>query len=263
MSRRWRAGCARSARRAAGALGRRVEHERVHRDGGLYGAVAEAGHGEALLMSVGLKKDFPVKRRRTSDSRADSGRSTESISRSAAARLSAWSASRAAASRPRATSSPARADGGRDFEASTSAGAPADAEKQMRRHLQIVFQDSLGSLDPRVKWRPARRGAGDGSWRTRVAARSSTSLDRVGMPPDGPTATPTSSAAASGSASASPGRSCTSRPRRRRRAGLGPRRLHPGAGAEPACELQEELALAYLFVSHDLAVVGTSPTGSP
>jgi dipeptide transport system ATP-binding protein len=44
------------------------------------------------------------------------------------------------------------------------------------------------------------------------------------------------------------------------RTGVGAGRLHPGAGAEPAGDLQERLQLAYVFISHDLSWCATSPT---
>ena len=42
---------------------------------------------------------------------------------------------------------------------------------------------------------------------------------------------------------------------RRRRAGIGTRRLDPGAGRQPAADLQDEFQISFLFIAHDLAIV--------
>ena len=108
----------------------------------------------------------------------------------------------------------------------------------VRRELQMVFQDPQASLNPRkrvgqILGTPLRlRGVAkdDVTRRDARAARR-----RSGSTPSTSTASRTSSPAASASASASPAR-WPSSPKvdHARRAGLGARRVDPGAGRQPA-----------------------------
>ena len=86
--------------------------------------------------------------------------------------------------------------------------------KELRRDMQIVFQDSVGSLDPRMKVGDliaeglAIHGVSGRSGRRDIVHEM---LQRVGMPPEAADRYPISSAAASGSASGWRGRSSCSR----------------------------------------------------
>ena len=89
----------------------------------------------------------------------------------------------------------------------TTLGAPEMLA--LRRRMQIIFQDPVSSLNPRMKVGAiiaeglVAHGIGTrADRRDRVAAL----LEEVGLPPDAWAATRTSSPAASGSGSASPGR---------------------------------------------------------
>ena len=139
-------------------------------------------------------------------------------------------------------------------------GMPADAMRQHRRDLQIIFQDPYASLNPRltageIVAEPLRnfgvvpRGERRERGAVAVLARRPAARRRR-------TSTPTSSPAASASASASRGRwRCN------------PKLIvcdEPVSALDVSVQaqvvnllmdLQAEFGIAYLFVAHDLAVV--------
>ena len=140
-------------------------------------------------------------------------------------------------------------------------GLGRDATKAVRRDVQMIFQDPYASLDPRMTRRRSGRASRSsstasprGSERSdRVAAL----FERVGLTagPDG-AAIRTNSPAASASASASPARSA-----------LDPKLIVADESVSALDvsvqarvldllkELQDEFGIAYLFISHDMAVV--------
>jgi peptide/nickel transport system ATP-binding protein len=75
--------------------------------------------------------------------------------------------------------------GGLFFDGLLVSGRPERELSEMRRNVQVVFQDPLGSLDPRMKTRvaisePLRALRISGDHRSRVAEL----LDAVGLPPE-------------------------------------------------------------------------------
>ena len=146
------------------------------------------------------------------------------------------------------------------FEGVDLVGLSAKKMKQMRRHMQIVFQDSVGSLDPRMK-------VGDliaeGLGIHGLAARKGRDaivhemLERVGMPPEAAGRYPHQFSGG-----------------QRQRIGLARALvLQPKlvVADEPVSaldvsiqsqvlnllvDLKKEFDLTYVFVAHDLAVVG-------
>ena len=139
-------------------------------------------------------------------------------------------------------------------------GLGPTAMKEMRRHMQIVFQDSVGSLDPRMKVGdliaeglddPRDRGTEEPRPRRARDARARRHASRGGRPLPAPVQRRSAAAHRPGA-----GARAAAEARRRRRAGLGARRLDPVAGAEPARGAEAEFDLTYVFVAHDLAVVG-------
>jgi oligopeptide/dipeptide ABC transporter ATP-binding protein len=134
------------------------------------------------------------------------------------------------------------------------------AMKDMRRHMQIVFQDSVGSLDPRMKVRDliaeglSIHGISDRKGRKTVVHEM---LERVGMPPEAADRYPHQFSGG-----------------QRQRIGLARALvLQPKlvVADEPVSaldvsiqsqvlnllvELKKEFDLTYVFVAHDLAVVG-------
>ena len=140
------------------------------------------------------------------------------------------------------------------------AGSAASERKAVRRDVQMIFQDPYASLDPRMTRRRARRRAAAHprhrlartSARDRVAAL----FERVGLSPEQMARYPHEFSGGQRQ------RICIARALalaaeadRRRRERLGARRLGAGARAGAAAGAAGEFGVAYLFISHDMAVV--------
>ncbi len=134
------------------------------------------------------------------------------------------------------------------------------ALRQMRRHLQLVYQDPFSSVDPRFRARDivaqpwVIHGLYDRDERRRLADAL---LERVGIDPALGERRP---ASFSGGQLQRIGiaRALALEPELidLRRAGLRPRCLGPGSGSlNLLMDLQAERGVSYLFIAHDLAVV--------
>ena len=125
--------------------------------------------------------------------------------------------------------------------------------------MQVIFQDPYASLNPRMT-------VGDmlgeplmlhGLARTEAAGApgSANCSSWSGCGPITRVAIRMSSPAASASGWRSPARLRSNPADRGRRAGIGARRFHPAQVINLMRALQQRFGLAYIFISHDLAVV--------
>ena len=145
-------------------------------------------------------------------------------------------------------------------------GRPFEAgDRTLRRTVQPVFQDSLGSLDPRWTVRRSVREALD-AMRIGTAAerdaRVSEVLGEVGIGPEVADRRPDT---LSGGQRQRVGIAAALAPRaraaRRRRAGLRARRVGAGADPQPARRCSREAhGLTVILITHDLSWWSTSPT---
>jgi protein translocase SecG subunit len=129
--------------------------------------------------------------------------------------------------------------------------------RAVRRDMQMIFQDpTLAEPRKTVGTIVARRCAAQDRPKNQVKTEVQKLMELVGLNPSTTTGTPTSSRAGQrqriGVARAP---LAPAQADRLRRAGLGARRVDPGADPEPADDLQDEFNLTYLFIAHDLSVV--------
>ena len=132
------------------------------------------------------------------------------------------------------------------------------SSRPLRRRMQMVFQDRSRPQPPALPSgaRSQSRSASTASRGSEAETRSCEILEVVGLPPDAANRYPHEFSGGQ--------RQHRPRPRPRpqpvarglRRAGVRPRRLHPGADREPAraCSSRSS-GSTYLFIAHDLAVV--------
>ena len=196
-----------------------------------------AGRGRATSV-----KHFPVRggvlQRRSS---ARSRRSTASRSRSVAARRSASSASRAVARRRSARLLLRLIEPTSGRSGSTASTSPSSQARRSSRtggRMQIIFQDPYSSLDPRT---PIGDSIGEGlrihGLGTGAERRAKVAADDGPRRPAAVPRPPLPARVLRRPATADrhrPGAGPGARSHRVRRAGLGPRRLDPGPGAQPA-----------------------------
>ena len=136
--------------------------------------------------------------------------------------------------------------------------------RPVRRDVQIVFQDPYASLNPRMTVReivaePLRI---HGLYRGKEGRRKVEGLLRtVGLSPEHANRFPHEfSGGQRQRIGVARSLARSTRSSRARRAGVGARRVDPGAGREPPRPAPDEFGLTYLFIAHDLSVVRTSPT---
>ena len=147
---------------------------------------------------------------------------------------------------------------GRDITHSSHRGSPGS-----RRQMQLIFQDPFSSLNPRMRPGDAHRAAALVAIAQRIAAASgsrSCFLASV-CEPDQHRAIPHVFRWTE-QASSSPARLRRAQADRLRRAGFGARCVDPRADPGSYCTTFSAGWPDLVFISHDLAVVNISPTGS-
>ena len=207
-------------------------------------AIERPGGGEPILEVDHLVKHFPIKAGILFDQRdrRGAGGRRRLVHRQRAARRWAWSASRAAASRPWPLDPAAdRADLGlgRASRARRSPASKPQACARCAREMQMVFQDPYASLNPRKRIAQIvgdpMRLHGIVHRRRGPRRRSSELLETVGLNPEHYNRYPARVLGRPAPADRDrPGAVAEAEADHRRRAGLRPRRLDPGADHQPA-----------------------------